>query len=129
MSMRILVISNDENICKLLDELKDKKLQQIIFENLSNDPLDVMSAVCRMNPTILILDDDFIKPHSGRVLRSIKKVNTKVAVIFITSDNSLELGREISQLGIQYYALKPLEPNVLLDSIESIAQMREKSSG
>lgn len=126
--MRILVISNDVNICKLLEYLKIKKLQQVIIENLSNDPLDVMSAVCRMNPTILILDDDFIKPHSERVLRSIKKVNTKVAVIFITSDNSLELGREISQLGIQYYALKPLEQDVLLDSIASIAQMREKSA-
>ena len=94
----------------------------------SQDPLDVMSGICSHNPSLVIIDDDFLKPHSAHVLRSVRKINSKVKFIFVTSDESVELGREISPLGIHYYGHKPLEKRELHDSIQSILNQKSDIS-
>jgi response regulator of citrate/malate metabolism len=49
---------------------------------------------------------------------------TKVSTIFVTSDESYELGREISPLGIQYYAIKPVDVNDMRDLIASLTKIK-----
>lgn len=101
----------------------------IVIYSQNNDPLEIMSDVCTLNPSILILDDDFTRSNSTQLLSSIKKVNKKLSIIFITSDDSIELGRQISPIGIQYYSIKPVLQNSLIDSIKSIInQLHNKNS-
>ena len=121
--MRIMLITNDDQIFQIIKGEEAISREKVAICNNNNDPLDIMSSVCEDKPSILILDDDFVKPHSGHILRSIKKVNPDINIIFITSDTSLELGREISPLGIQFYAHKPINRNELMDSIESISKL------
>ncbi len=81
-----------------------------------------MSHVCSNNPSLLIIDDDFVKPISERLLASIKKVNPKLPIIFITSNTSLELGRAINSIGVKYYLMKPLSDEDLKEFITSITE-------
>jgi DNA-binding NarL/FixJ family response regulator len=87
-----------------------------------------MSTVCSENPTLLIADDDFLKPESAHILKSIKKVNKSIYIIFLSSDLSIELGREVSQLGIQYYALKPFGVEDLIDVVNFIGKLKNKEN-
>lgn len=125
--MQILILSNDPNL--ISTPLCPQNIEDCVIKvfNDSRDPLDIMSTVCLANPTILIIDDDFLKPDTSHILSSIKKIMDHLAVIFITSNSNIELGREVSQLGVYYYAVKPLEKDAIIDALKSIIKLKSKA--
>ena len=125
--MKILFATNDADLIQMIEGDRVIAKDRYVIHNNTNNPLDLMSAVCTINPGMLILDDDFFEPNSAHVLKSIRKVNRNIAIIFITSNTSVHLGREISQLAIHYYAHKPLDKNEILDSIKSFARIKKQS--
>ena len=120
--MRIVTITNDTNLIKLIDQPEVKGQNQLIVYNKTNDLLDVVSFIHTNHPSILIIDDDFLKPDSAHLLENVKKLNPDLAIVFITSDSSIDLGKKVSQVGIHFYGLKPLTENELEDSIRSITK-------
>ncbi len=102
--------------------------EYIEIYNESKDPLDVMSTVCDMNPSLLIVDDDFLAPETVHFLESIRKVKPGIDIIFCTSNTSIDLGKAVSQLGIQYYAIKPLNEGELQDSFQAVLQTHRKKN-
>ncbi|MCK5087304.1 MAG: hypothetical protein KAQ90_07280 [Melioribacteraceae bacterium] len=122
--MRILLLSNDQSLSAKLQKpfvLQDNELK---IDEQSTDPLDVMSTVCTQSPPLLIVDDDYLKPNSAHILKSIKKINKEIKIIFLTSDPSVELGREISPIGVHYYGLKPMTEKALSDLIKSVSNKK-----
>ncbi|MEN8192754.1 MAG: response regulator [Bacteroidota bacterium] len=118
--MQILVVTQDHIV---LDLLNDKSIQatgNFTIFNQTKDPLEIISVVHSQSPSMLILDDDMLKPNSSKILKSIKQITQNKVVIFLTSDNSLELGREISPLGVYYYGIKPISKEIILDLINSV---------
>ncbi|MEJ2545955.1 MAG: hypothetical protein P8Y99_17980 [Calditrichaceae bacterium] len=124
--MQILVISDDVELINTVSCPVDVEDCITKVYNDSRDPLDIMSTVCLANPSILVIDDDFLKPETSHILTSIKKIMQKVAIIFVTSNTNIELGREVSQLGVYYYALKPLENDAMIDALKSIITLKSK---
>ena len=122
--MKILIISRDSNLIGKIKETEMFSSENVVVFNESNDPLDVMSFAIHNHPSLMIVDDDFLRPISGRIISSIKNVLTKVSTIFVTSDESYELGREISPLGIQYYAVKPVDVNDMKELITSLTKIK-----
>ena len=126
--MRTIMISKDPELLMLKDNASLISDEPIKVCDESNDPLDVMSTVCEQNPSILIIDDDFLHPETVHVLKSIRKVNKSIKIIFVTSNASIDLGKEISPLGIYYYAIKPLDTNELLDSFQAVVKEHNKET-
>ncbi len=122
--MKIVTVSSDTNIIKLIDKPDVKGKNQLIIYNKSKDLLDVVSFIHTNHPSILIVDDDFLKPDSAHLLENVKKLNPDLAIVFITSDPGIELGKKVSQVGISFYGLKPLSENELEDSIRSITKLK-----
>jgi DNA-binding NarL/FixJ family response regulator len=89
-----------------------------------SDPVKVLSNILAIQPSILIIDDDYMLPNSVSVIESIKKVNNKIKIIFVTSDSGIELGKAVSQLGIFFYAIKPVEDDEFRTLFNSIFQSR-----
>ncbi|OGU54297.1 MAG: hypothetical protein A2V66_13950 [Ignavibacteria bacterium RBG_13_36_8] len=127
--MKILLISIDPILIDIVKTCAENTKMELLFFNDSTDPLDILSGVYSMHPAALIIDDDYLNPNTSAILKSIKKVNQKVAIIFVTSNDSIELGREISNLGIQFYTLKPIAENELKDLFESIPKLVNKHLG
>lgn len=123
---RILLISIDEELKSNSKNVVKQMNCDFDLFNESNLPIDVVSEVFRKNSTLLILDDDFIAPNSVKILESIKKVNSKLSIIFITSDISLELGRKINKLGVKYYLIKPISEDHLKEFIKSVKTQNEE---
>ena len=126
--MRILIISNEytkENMLQLINGYKDADLA---FLSEKSDPFVIISKTIDLNPSLVVIDDDFTTPNTVQVLKSIKTINKNMAIIFVTSNTSLELGREVTPLGIQFYAIKPLSKTEIFDSIKSIINLQKKIS-
>lgn len=126
-NMQILIISNDSELINITKCPQNNEDCTIKVFNDSRDPLDIMSTVCLANPTILIIDDDFLKPGTSHILSSIKKIMDQLAFIFVTSNSNIDLGREISQLGVYYYAVKPLEKGSMIEALKSIIKLKSKN--
>ena len=122
--MKILLISGDSNLIDKMVKTEMFSSENIIVFNENNDPLDVMSFVLHNHPSVMIVDDDFLRPISARIISSIKNVLPKVITIFVTSDESYELGREISPLGIQYYCVKPVDITDMKNLIVSLTKVK-----
>jgi DNA-binding NarL/FixJ family response regulator len=120
--MKVLIVSNDINLLKIFKSDLASQFDLVNVYAESNDPLDLMSTICSDNPSLLVIDDDFLKPNSAHLLNSVRKVNKNINIIFITSDPSIALGREISQLGIYYYAYKPIDPEEIKESITALTK-------
>jgi len=118
--MKTVIISNDKELINIIKNLKLIPENQLDIYSDNADALEIMSHVCTEHPNILIIDDDFTKPQSAQVLSAIRKVNNNVKIVFISSDSSVELGREISPVGILYHTVKPVDKDEISDLINSI---------
>ncbi|MBU2493720.1 MAG: hypothetical protein KJ571_13920 [Bacteroidetes bacterium] len=126
--MRVFIISNEftkENMFQLINGYNDA---EIYFCTDINDPFGIISKTIDLNPSLVVIDDDFTSPNTIQILKSIKTINKNMATIFVTSNNSLELGREVTPLGIQFYAIKPLSKAEIFESIKSIINLQKKMS-
>jgi DNA-binding NarL/FixJ family response regulator len=126
--MKTVLLSRDQELINTVTKANIFETSKFVLLNKSKDALDIMSAVCTENPSLLIADDDFLKPRSVHILKSIKKVNNHIYIIFLSSDLSIDLGREVSQLGIQYYALKPLGEKDLIEVVKFIGKLKDKDN-
>ncbi len=122
--MKIVTITNDNSLIELINKPEVSGNHQLVIYKESKDLLDVVSFIYTTHASIIIVDDDFLKPDSARLLENLKILNPKLLIMFITSDHSIELGKKISQLGIFFYGLKPLSKDDLEDSIQSILKLK-----
>jgi two-component system response regulator YesN len=123
---KMLFISKDNMLIQSLNYTAENL--NCDYYNFSNsiDPLDIASEIFSINPSLLIIDDDFTAPNSAKILESLKKVNAKLQVIFITSDTGLDLGRKINKIGVKYYLIKPIEKESLNQFIKSVKTENEQ---
>lgn len=126
MEVRVLIISDDEFIIKAIKAAGADAGVQIKIYNKTNDPIEIVFDVMEKKPGVVVLDDDYLKPNSMKILKSVKKFDKNLATIFLTSDTSIQLGREITKIGTKYYAIKPITEIDLINLIKSIAQLRAK---
>lgn len=123
---KILLISEDEYLKNLIKKFSINSDFMLVCNKSTNDPLDILSSICTSNPSLLILDDDFIQPNSVHLLNSIKKVKSKLSIIFITSDTSLKLGREIHSIGVKFYVIRPLSESTFYEYLKSANKQLDK---
>lgn len=126
--MKILTLSVDTELIKLIDTYASDHKHQSIKFNTSKRPIDIVGYVYEQNPFLIIVDDDFVKPDAAVTISTIKKMKEKVKVIFITSDSSVQLGKKISPLGIAYYAIKPVNKIELDELLNSLSKSKLKST-
>lgn len=125
--MKILAITNDLQIIEFILKNIDGDQNEIYINSDIYDPLEVHSSVHKIHPSLMIIDDDFLTPNSVRIIRSLKDINKNFKIIFITSNDGLELGKEISQIGVHYYALKPIQSYELIQAVQSVIKLNKSS--
>jgi response regulator of citrate/malate metabolism len=124
--MRILLISDDNLLQSIVKSFGDNTGITPSVYNANPKPIKVLSSFLSLQPSVLIVDDDYLKPNSVEILESIRSVNKKTKIIFASSDPSLELGKEISQLGVYYYAIKPIDESEFKELLDSLLKPKSK---
>jgi DNA-binding NarL/FixJ family response regulator len=126
--MRILLISEDNLLQTIVKNFGENSDISTIVYNKDSKPIKVLSCFLEEQPSVTIVDDDYLAPNSVAVIDSIRKVNEKTKIIFATSDSSIALGKKISPLGIYYYAIKPIEENEIKELFNSLLNTKSKQT-
>lgn len=126
--MKILAISADSKLKDLVKSFAAESEHYSFIYNQGTRPLDIVGFAYEKNPSVILLDDDYVKPNAAVMIATLKKMKKNLKIIFITSDSSVELGKEISPLGIAYYAIKPLDKNEFDEVLNSISKTKSKTT-
>lgn len=122
-NMKIQAISQEKKLVDELMKFQSKERETVELYSGANNSLDILSFVVSGNASLVILDDDFTRPHSVHLLESVRKIKKEQKIIFLTSDDGINLGKDITCLGVQYYAIKPISGKELVDSVKSILKI------
>ena len=121
--MKIILISNDKEVVSTIKEIDIVSDNQLIVYDLLKDSCEILSDIISNNPSLIIFDHDYIENDTVKILRSVRKLDPKVSIILITSELTIDLGRELSQLGIHFKALKPISQISIEQSIKSLKNL------
>ncbi|MBI9071533.1 MAG: response regulator transcription factor [Melioribacteraceae bacterium] len=124
-SMKVVAITNNIELIEIIQNLKEEFQIDLTSINKINDSLDVVSTICAAPPAFLIFDDDLKQNESVKILQSIRKLCKNISIIFITSDSSIEKGREVAPLGIQYYGVRPVTEEIIAEAMKSIKKFKD----
>ncbi|MGB5894212.1 MAG: response regulator, partial [Ignavibacteriaceae bacterium] len=124
--MRILLISEDSLLQTIVKRFGENTQASTMLYNDNPKPIKVLSNFLSEKPSVLIVDDVYLKPNSGEILESIRNVNKEMKIIFASSNSSLELGKKVSQLGIYYYAIKPIEESEIKELLDSLLNTKSQ---
>jgi two-component SAPR family response regulator len=116
--MKTIVFSKDKELIEFINSNFGNN-ETIIYQ--SNDNLiEAFAFTLLEKPSLLIIDDDLTKPNTIVFIKNIKNVGKKNFIILITSNESLDFGREVSNLEILHYSIKPCNYVILSEFINSI---------
>ena len=114
MQPRILVIDDEEDICKLFQRILRDEGYEIFTATNGKSGVALFKAVERIK--IVFLDIKMPKMDGIAALKRIKKVNKEIPVIIITGYGDLKTAKEAMKLGAIDYISKPFK----IDSVKSI---------
>ncbi len=124
--MKIMLAGGDNYLRAIIEEVKANSESVTFFLHTDFEPLKILSDFLTVQPAILIIDDDHFSPNTFSILDSICRFNKKTRIIFTTSSTSIELGKKVSQLGIFYYAIKPINENEIVEILGTIINSNGK---
>jgi len=118
--MKVLLISNDKSLQTIFDNYyNNQNITKNVISKITA-PFDVLAEFYSFQPSVILIDDDFLKPHTEKIIETIRKFNKEVIILFITSDTSFELGKKITPLGIYYYCIKPVTKENFYELLDAI---------
>jgi DNA-binding NarL/FixJ family response regulator len=117
------LISKDIEVIDSIKEIDILNHDHLIILDKPSDSCELLSDIISNNPSIIIFDNDYLENDTVKILKSIRKIDSKVTIILVTSELSIDLGRDLSQLSIHYKALKPISSNRIEESIKSLKKL------
>ncbi len=117
--MKTIIFSKDEELIRFISSSLNSETEIIIYRSIDS-PIDAFALTIVEHPALLIIDDDLIKPNTVSFLKNIKSIGKQNFIILITSNESLDFGREVSSLGVLHYSIKPCNFVILNEFITSI---------
>ncbi len=113
---KILIVEDDESLCKeLLELLQNSGFQGVILKNFEH----AMESILKESPDLILLDVNIPYCNGNFLLQNLRK-KTTIPVIMVTSNNS-EADEELSMsYGADDYITKPYNPNILLLRIQAV---------
>ncbi len=121
-NVRVLMIDDNENLIEAVKEYF-KRNKEIDITLTANDGNAGMELIRNNADDFDVIILDLIMPGKDGlyVLECMKEENINKKVIVATSYNSMDVIREVSEYGVNYYVLKPFELSDLEKRILDIA--------
>jgi len=113
----IAVVDDEESICKGLERLlRSAGLTAKTFLNGA----DFLSFLEIGQPDCLVLDLNMMPMNGFSILDNLARMGKKMPVIIITGDDSEENYERAMNQGIAAFLRKPVDGQVLLDTIDKV---------
>ena len=107
---RLLVIDDNKDLVSMIKEYF-KNHNDIMVSLNANDGVEGLKLIEKRGEDYDVIILDLIMPNKDgiSVLETMRKKNMSKRVIVLTSYNNPEIIRRVSELGVNYYILKPFE--------------------
>lgn len=109
-NVRVLMIDDNKELVKMIKEyFKDHANIKVVME--ANDGAEGLKLI-KEKPSeydVILLDLIMPKKDGVQVLEELKEEGINKKIIVLTSYNAQEMIRRVSELGINYFILKPFE--------------------
>jgi len=89
---------------------------------------EIIRKVQKGHYEVILLDDEIERLKAHDVVSLLKKVNSKIQVIMISSEESLSLVRRLRGAGIFYQAMKPVDMEEIRSAVECAFEKIEKEA-
>jgi DNA-binding NtrC family response regulator len=120
--MKLLLIDDDINLCRVLSHQLKKKGYQVTIANAGREGLDKFKA----DDFEIVITDIQMPDISGiEVLERIRKTNQQAVIIIITAYGSVENAIEACRMGADDYITKPFSQEQLHFVIEKAVRLRK----
>ena len=83
---------------------------------------DCVVAVRLLDPSVVLLDDGIEDAPDARALSEVREVRPSAPVVYIASQHSLDLEREVRRLGVLFYIARPEAPEVMRSHLLRVLQ-------
>ena len=123
---RLLVIDDNKELVSMIKEYFSKHAS-IEVTMQAHDGVEGLNLIEKQSDKYDVIVLDLIMPNKDgiAVLEYMKKKNIERKVIVLTSYNAPDIIRKVSELGVNYYILKPFE---LLDLEKRVLEISEGSN-
>jgi two-component system response regulator HydG len=123
MSNQILVIDDDQDLCRVLSNFLKKSKYEVDVAYKAEEGLKLL----RSNPYDLVLCDYKLPDMTGvEALQKIKVLSPDVAVIIITGYSDVRTAVDTFRYGANDYVTKPLYPDELLVTVRETIQKNQE---
>jgi len=89
---------------------------------------EVIRRVVNGHIHVVLLDDEVEGVRAWELVSLLKRINRRVQVVVISSEESLGAVRQLRRAGIFYQAMKPVDFNELRSAVESAFEKIERES-
>lgn len=119
MSM-IYLVTDDIELKQQVESIAELISEESITFDPTKESCEILSELCAVPPSIALIDDDSKNFDSKKLIPSIRNLCPNMALIFLTSDSSIDKGSRIAQHNIQYYGIKPVSQSELKEVLLSL---------
>lgn len=125
MQEKILIACQDDACRNQLLELLSKTSLSIhsVWEDT-----DLLLELLERDYRVIIYDLEFSTFNGLKMVKIIRKIRPKIALIVISKNSDKELGGKILQEGVVYYGVKPINPNAVKEAISSILKLNNNAN-
>ena len=120
---RLLLIDDNKELVNMIEEYFSKHSNiEVVMK--AHDGVDGLNLIEKQSDKYDVIVLDLIMPNKDgiSVLEYMKKKNMERKVIVLTSFNTPDIIRRVSELGVNYYILKPFELSDLEKRIIEISE-------
>ncbi len=121
-----MAVSDDDTVLDELKSLKENKAIQLNLYEGKKDCFQLFTFLYTKLKAIVIIDHDFLRTRTKSVIRNLKQFNENLKIIFITSVNSIELGREMIDYGLLLYLIKPIPRGTIIEVLLSLDKKQQQ---
>ena len=124
---RLLIIDDNESLIKLIKQYFNDSMDiEVVLD--AKDGLEGIDVIHRKQEKFDMIILDLVMPNKDgiEVLKYLQENKIEKKVIVLTSYNSQEMIRKVSELGADYFILKPFELKTLEEKIKEISNNYEK---
>ena len=120
---RLLVIDDNKDLVSMIKEYF-KNHNDIMVALDANDGVEGLKLIEKRQEDYDVIILDLIMPNKDgiSVLETMRKKNMSKRIIVLTSYNNPEIIRRVSELGVNYYILKPFELSELEKRIVDLSE-------
>jgi DNA-binding NtrC family response regulator len=122
---KVLAIDDDRTVLHLVQRWFSEVNIEVIT---AGNAADGLQMVRDQKPDVLLMDIMLPQLSGLEACKTVREIDSKLPVIFITGHGSSEMAIESMKLGAYDYLLKPLERDKVLDQVTRAAEMRRLMS-